>query len=126
MNLLVHNNFVFDNILSGGYNIIENNPDIINTVTMANGAIRKNYGLMPKTNIKIKFGQLNKELYQEYMSHFSQDEDIYSYFSPRNQSMLTKKFAVSFPENSLVYIDDDEQTYEEFEVELKQVDEVEL
>ncbi len=124
MDLLKHNNFTFGNILRGGYKILENEPNIITAATMANGAIRKNYGMMPKTRIKIKFSQLNKETYQEYMSHFSQNEDIYSYFSPRTQSMLAKKFAISFPENSLLYASDTEQSYDEFDVELNQIDEV--
>ena len=125
MELLKHGNFVFSNILRGGYNILENEPNIINETIMANGSKRRNYGLMPKTNIKIKFGELTKELFQEYMSHFSQNEDIYSYFSPRSQTMLTKKFAISFPESTLLYANDTEQKYDEFEVELKQIDEVE-
>ena len=125
MTLLQHGNFKFSNILSGGYNIKENDPDILTKYTMADGSIKRNYGLMPKTNIKIKFSQLNKDLYQEYMSHFSNNEDTYSYFSPRNQTMLTKKFFVKFPENSLLYESDTEQTYDEFEVELEQSGEVE-
>ena len=125
MELLKHNNFVFGHILRGGYKIRENAPDIINTTTMANGAIRKNYGNMPKTYIKIKFSQLDQDTYQEYMSHFSKNEDIYSFFSPRNQTMLTKKFFVIFPENTMLYGNDSEQRYDEFEVELEQIDVVE-
>lgn len=125
MELLKHNNFVFGHILRGGYIIKEDAPDIINTTTMANGAIRNNYGNMPKTTIKVKFSQLNKETYQEYMSHFSQNEDVYSYFSPRNQQLLTKKFFVVFPENTMLFCNEEEQKYEEFEVELNQVDVVE-
>ena len=125
MTLLQHGNFIFSHILSGGYNIIENDPDILAEYTMADGSIKRNYGIMPKTNIKIKFSQLDKNTYQEYMSHFSNNEDTYSYFSPRSQTNLTKKFFVSFPKNSLLYGSDTEQTYNEFEVELKQCGEVE-
>lgn len=120
MELLKHGDFVFHNILSGGYNILENDPEIKSEITMADGTIKRNYGDMPKTSIKVKFGQLNKNTYQEYMSHFSKNEDVYSYFSPRNQTMLTKKFFIKFPENSMLYGDDAEQTYDEFEVELNQ------
>lgn len=125
MTLLQHGNFKFGHILSGGYNIVENEPDVLKEYTMADGSKRRNYGLMPKTNIKIKFSQLDKNTYQEYMSHFSKNEDTYSYFSPRKQTTLTKKFFVTFPENSLLYESDTEQTYDEFEVELKQCGEVE-
>ena len=124
MVLLKHGNFEFKNILSGGYNILENEPDVITEKTMANGSIRRNYRNMPKTNIKIKFGQLNKALYVEYMSHFEANEDEYTYFSPAKQTMLTKKFFVKRPEISMIYEDDIEQLYEEFEVELSQYEEV--
>lgn len=120
MVLLKHNNFEFHHILSGGFNILEDEPDVISEVKMADGTIKRNYGDMPKTSIKIKFSQLDKATYQEYMSHFSQNEDVYSYFSPKKQTMLTRKFFVSFPENSLLYVDDTEQTYDEFEIELNQ------
>lgn len=123
MDLLKHDNFTFKNILSGGYNITENEPDVLSETTMADGSIKRNYGPMPKTNIKIKFSQLNKDTYQEYMSHFSKNEDVYSYFSPRQQKMLTKKFFVTFPETSIVSITKNHR-YDEFEVELEQCGEV--
>lgn len=123
MDLLKHGDFTFKNILSGGYNITENEPDVLSETTMADGSIRRNYGPMPKTNIKVKFSQLNKDIYQEYMSHFSQNEDVYSYFSPRQQKMLTKKFFVTFPETSIVSTTK-KHRYDEFEVELKQCGEV--
>ena len=123
MTLLKHGNFDFKNILSSGYNIKEDEPDILSEATMADGSIRRNYGRMPKTTIKIKFSQLNKTKYQEYMSHFSQNEDVYSYFSPKQQKMLTKKFYVAFPETSILSITKNHR-YEEFEVELTQCGEV--
>ena len=54
------------------------------------------------------------------MSHFVNNEDAYTYFSPRQQKMLTKKFFVKFPESSMIYGTDTEQTYDEFEIELEQ------
>lgn len=123
MDLLKHENFVFKKILRGGYKIKEDEPDVISETKMADGSIRRNYGPMPKTNIKVKFSQLNKELYQEYMSHFSKNEDIYSYFSPKQQKILTKKFFISFPEISILSVSK-KHRYDEFEVELKQCEEV--
>ena len=119
MVLLKHGNFEFKNILSGGYNIKEDEPEILSEVTMADGSIRRNYGKMPKTSITVKFSQLNKTKYQEYMSHFSQNEDVYSYFSPKKQTMVTKKFFIIFPETSILSITK-EHRYDEFEVELQQ------
>ena len=120
MVLLEHNGFQFKNILSGGYNILENEPDVVSEITMADGSIKRNYGEMPKTSIKIKFSQLDKDIYQEYMSHFQLPEDTYTYFSPRTGTMLTKKFFVKFPQNSMLYGNDTEQIYNEFEIELNQ------
>ena len=120
MTLLKHDNFEFHHILSGGYKIKEDEADIISEVKMADGTIKRNYGDMPKTSIKVKFSQLNATTYKEYMSHFQKNEDIYSYFSPRKGTMLSKKFFVTFPENSMLYGDDKEQTYDEFEVQLNQ------
>lgn len=123
MVLLKHNDFEIKNILSAGYNIVEDEPDVLSEVTMADGSIRRNYGKMPKTTIKVKFSQLNKDTYKEYMSHFSQNEDVYSYFSVKQQKMLTKKFYVTFPETSVLSITKNHR-YDEFEVELQQCGEV--
>lgn len=124
MVLLKHGNFEFKNILSGGYNILENEPEVVSEIKMADGSIKRNYGNMPKTSIKIKFGRLDKVTYLQYITHFSNAEDEYTYFSPRQQTMLTKKFFVTFPENSLLRIKDNEQNYDEFEVVLEQCGEV--
>lgn len=123
MVLLKHGDFEFKNILSGGYNIVEDEPDILSEATMADGSIRRNYGKMPKTTIKVKFGELNKDTYQEYISHFLQNEDVYSYFSPKQQKMLTKKFFVTFPETSILSTTKNHR-YDEFEVNLEQCGEV--
>lgn len=123
MTLLKHGNFEFKNILSEGYNIKEDETDVLSEVTMADGSVRRNYGKMPKTTIKVKFSQLNKDTYKEYMSHFSQNEDVYSYFSLKQQKMLTKKFYVTFPETSVLSITKNHR-YDEFEIELQQCGEV--
>ena len=123
MDLLKQGDFTFKNILSGGYNIIEDEADVINEVTMADGTIKRNYGPMPKTHIKVKFGQLDKDTYKEYMSHFSKNEDTYSYFSLKKQELLTKKFFVIFPETSVLSTTKNHR-YDEFEVELDQCGEV--
>lgn len=120
MVLLKHGDFEFKNILSGGYNILEDEPDIIKEVIMADGTKKRNYREMPKTTIKIKFGELNKDIYTSYMSHFQLPENVYTYFSPKKQTLLTKKFFVTLSENSILYASDEKQRYEEFEVILKQ------
>lgn len=119
MTLLKHGEFEFKNILSNGYKIKEDEPDVISEEKMADGSIKRNYGDMPKTYIKVKFSKLNKDLYKEYMSHFTKNEDIYSYFSLKAQEMKTKKFFVNIPEISVESITNNHR-YDEFEVELKQ------
>lgn len=119
MTLLKHGDFEFKNILSGGYNIIEDEADVISKVKMADGSIKRNYGDMPKTSITVKFGQLNKDTYEEYMSHFSKNEDVYSYFSLKHQVMKTKKFYITFPEMSVLSTTKNHR-YDEFEVKLEQ------
>lgn len=123
MALLKHGDFEFSNILSGGFKILENESKILSEVIMADGTVKRNYGQMPKTSIKIKFSQLNKETYQEYMSHFTKNEDVYSYFSPKLQTMLTKRFFVTLPETSILS-STGKHRYDEFEVILKQCGEV--
>ena len=123
MDLLKHGSFVFKNIISGKYNIKEDEPTILSEMTMADGTIKRNYGQMPKTVITVTFGRLNKELYKEYMSHFANNEDVYSYFSPKQQTMLTKKFFVTLPETSILSVTKNHK-YDEFTVTLEQCGEV--
>lgn len=125
MYLLKKGNFEFSKILANGYEIVEDEPNISSTKTMANGSIRRNYGLMPKTNIKVKFARLTKEEYLTYMSYFNKDEDVFTYYSPKNASYLTKKFFISRPETNIQYINNSETEFEELEIELEQIDEVE-
>ena len=119
MTLLEHEGFKFKNILKGGYRIKEDEPEVLSEVKMSDRSIKRNYGDMPKTSIKVKFGQLDKDTYKEYMSHFAKDEDIYSYFSFNSQTMKTKKFFVTRPEVAALSITDNHK-YHEFEIELNQ------
>ena len=36
--------------------------------------------------------ELNKQTYKEYISHFSKNEDYYTYYSFKYDKMITKKF----------------------------------
>lgn len=120
MILLKHGDFEFHHILSGGFKILPNKPKVISEIEMAGGAIRRNYGEMPKTTIKIKFGQLDRKTYREYISHFKLPEDNYTYYDTDTGEELTKRFFVTRPEDTLNYIDDLDETHEEFEIELNQ------
>lgn len=120
MVLLKHGDFEFQNILSGGYKILPNKPHVLSETTMANGTIKRNYGDMPKTTIKVKFGNLDRETYRQYISHFQLPEDTYTFFNTDTGEMLTKKFFVTRPEDNLEYADDLEETHKEFEITLQQ------
>jgi exonuclease III len=120
MILLKHNNFEFKNILSGGYNILPNEPDVIVKKTMADGTEKRNYRKMKKTTIQVKFGRLNREMYNEYISHFLSPEDNYTYYDTSDGKYYTKKFFVEREKDSLNYIDDNEEEHEEFEITLTQ------
>lgn len=123
MVLLKHGDFEFKKILSKNYKISEDIPNVLSESIMGDGSVRKNYGKMPKTTIKVKFSQLDKDTYQEYISHLSNNEDIYSYFSLKQQKFLTKKFSVTLPDISVISTTKNHR-YDEFEVELQQCGEV--
>lgn len=124
MVLLKHGDFEFGNILKKGYILKEDEPEIISEVKMADRSIKRNYGDMPKTKIKIKFDSLDRDTLVLYLSHLANNEDEYTYFSFKNQEMITKKFFINLPEISLDYISNEEQIYDEFEIELEQCSEV--
>ena len=73
MALLIHEGFEFKNILSGGYKIKEDEPDVKSKQTMGDGSIRRNYGQMDKTEIKVNFGQMNSQTFQEYMNNLKKN-----------------------------------------------------
>ena len=120
MVLLKHGEFEFHNILSGGYKVLSSKPDVISEITMAGGAIKRNYGEMPKTTVKIKFGRLNRETYRKYMSHLKLPEDNYTYYDTSTGEMYTKRFFVTHPEDALNRVSDLDEMHEEFEIELNQ------
>ena len=126
MDLLIHNGFSFHNILKNGYEVLIDEPDVISKVTMANGSIRKNYRQMSKTTVKVKFGQLDKATYRQYISHFLLPEDNFTFYNTTTENMLTKRFEIKRDTDSLGFISNQEETHSEFSVTLKQVDDVEV
>lgn len=126
MELLKHGEFSFGHILKDGYKVLIDNRTIISTVTMANGSIRRNYGRMPKTTVKVKFGQLDRATYRQYISHFLLPEDNFTFYDTSTGNMLTKRFMIERDEDSLDYINDNEEIHQEFSVTLNQIDEVEV
>ena len=126
MVLLKHGNFEFKNILKNGYKVLPNKYDVLSKITMADGSIKRNYGNMPKTTINIKFGQLDRTTYREYISHFQLPEDEYTYLNTDTGQLQTKRFYVVRPSDSLDFINDAEETHDEFEITLEQCGEAEV
>ena len=120
MTLLKHGDFEFKHILKDGYKVLPNKPEVLSKVLMADGTVKRNYGYMPKTTVKVKFGKLNRETYREYISNFKFPEDNYTYCDTDTGEMLTKKFFVTRPEDKIDYIDDTDELHEEFEIILEQ------
>lgn len=120
MTLLKHGDFEFKNILRGGYKVLPNKPDVISEIKMADGSIKRNYGDMPKTTVKVKFGQLDRTTYREYISHFKLPEDVYTYCDTDTGIMYTKRFFVKRPEDKLLHTNNTDECHDEFEVELNQ------
>lgn len=126
MDLLIHNDFSFQNILKDEYKVLKDQPDVINKVTMANGSVRRNYRQMSKTTVKIKFGQLDRTTYRSYISHFMLPEDDFTFYDTHTGLMATKRFAIDRDEDTLDYISEDAETHGEFGVTLTQIDDVEV
>lgn len=118
--LLRHGEFEFTNIISDNYEIQEDVPDVISTATMGDGSVRRNYNPMPKTNIKVLFGQMNEENFETYLSHFSEAEDYFTYWSYKEQKYLTKLFFVTPPTAKVIQAIED-GLLDEFEVVLSQI-----
>lgn len=122
--LLKKGNYEFPHILSDGYSVIENVNDVLAEYTMGNGAIRRNYGAMPKTQIKVKFGRMGYYDMASILEKLGADnwEGDYTYWSPKRNQYLTAKFFVTPPEIPIVYTNYADYEYEEIEVELNQCD----
>lgn len=122
--LLKKGNYEFPHIISDGYKVTGDVDDVLAEYTMGSGAIRRNYGAMPKTNIKAQFGRMNKNELAEVLTQLKGEhwEGDFTYWSPNRKQYLTARFFVTSPEIPVVYTNYDDYEYEEFEVELNQCD----
>ena len=66
MVLLKHGDFEFHHILSGGYNILENEPDVVSEIKMADGTIKRN--MSRKFKIKTVYGQDDPRCMEEVVT----------------------------------------------------------
>lgn len=106
-------------ILSGGYEIQENQEIILSKKTMADGTERRNVAEKRKTTIKINFSQIDGATLQNYCQLWLEDF-IAEYWSKDDRMYKTAVFRVeNKPTNAMLYSPD--EIFDEFDVVLESV-----
>lgn len=106
-------------ILSGGYDIQENQEIVLSKKTMADGTIRRNIAEKRKTTIKIKFSQIDGSTLQEYNRLWQNDFEA-EYWSKDDRMYKTALFRVEKkPTNSMLY--SPKEIFDDFNVTMESV-----
>lgn len=106
-------------ILRGGYDIQENQDIVLKKKTMADGTIRKNIAEKKKTNIRVKFSQIDGQTLATYNNLWKNDFELV-YWSKDDRIYKTATFRVSNkPSNAILY--SPTEIYDEFNVEMESV-----
>lgn len=106
-------------ILSGGYQIQENQEIVLSKKTMADGTERRNIAEKRKTTIKIKFSQIDGATLQEYSSLWQNDFNV-EYWSKDDRMYKNGVFRLpKKPTNSILY--SPKEIFDEFEVVMESV-----
>ena len=106
-------------ILSGGYEIKENQEIILAKKTMADGTERRNVAEKRKTTIKITFSQIDGATLQEYCQLWLNDFTA-NYWSKDDRMYKTAIFRVEKkPTNAMLYSPD--EIFDDFDVVLESV-----
>lgn len=106
-------------ILSGGYDIQENQEIILSKKIMADGTERRNIAEKKKTTIKIKFSQIDGATIQEYNNLWKNDFEA-EYWSKDDRTYKIATFRVEKkPTNSI--LNSTNEIYDEFNVTLESV-----
>ena len=106
-------------ILSGGYDIQENQEIVLKKKTMADGTVRRNIAEKREINIKIKFSRIDGITLSEYNALWQDDFEA-EYWSKDDRTYKTATFRLSKkPTNTIIYSLD--EIYDEFSVELESV-----
>lgn len=116
--LLKKGDYIFKNILRGGYSVLEGDKKVLLEKKMADGSYKRNYESGIDVIIKVKFGRLNGEIYREYINQLKGDEGIFEYYSIREKKYKKAVFYVSIP-TGIMLNSINEEEIEEFEIELK-------
>lgn len=106
-------------ILSGGYDIQENEDIVLSKKTMADGTIRRNIAEKKKTTIKIKLSQIDGATLQSYNNLWKNDFTA-EYWSKDDRMYKTAIFRLkNKPTNSMIY--SPKEIFDEFSVTLESV-----
>ena len=106
-------------ILSGGYQIQENQEIILSKKTMADGTERRNIAEKRKTTIKITFSQIDGATLQNYCQMWLEDFSA-EYWSKDDRMYKTGIFRLQKkPTNSMLYSSN--EIFDEFDVVLESV-----
>ena len=106
-------------ILSGGYQIQENQEIVLSKKTMADGTERRNIAEKRKTTIKIQFSQIDGATLQEYNKLWQNDFNA-EYWSKDDRMYKNGIFRLSEkPTNSILY--SPKEIFDEFDVTLESV-----
>lgn len=117
--LLKINGVMIKYILSGGYDIQENQEIVLAKKTMADGTTRRNIAEKKKTVIKIKFSQIDGVTLQEYSELWQNDFET-EYWSKDDRVYKNGMFRVeNKPTNSV--LNSLKEVYDEFEVVMESV-----
>lgn len=106
-------------ILRGGYQIRENQEIVLAKATMADGTTRRNIAEKRRTNIKIRFSQIDGETLETYTALW-QDDFQMEYWSKDDRTYKTAWFRVeNKPTNEMLFSKN--EIYDEFDVEMVSV-----
>lgn len=106
-------------ILSGGYEIQENQEIVLAKATMADGTERRNIAEKRTTSIEVTFSQIDGTTLKEYCNLWLNDFQL-EYWSKDERIYKTGTFRVAKkPVNSMLYSVD--EIYDEFSVDMESV-----
>lgn len=106
-------------ILSGGYQIQENQEIVLSKKIMADGTERRNIAEKRKTTIKISFSQIDGATLYEYSKLWQNDFNV-EYWSKDERNYKTGIFRLSKkPTNSILY--SPTEIYDEFDITMESV-----
>lgn len=106
-------------ILSGGYQIKENEDIILAKKTMADGTERRNIAEKKKTTIVITFSQIDGATLQEYSTLWQNDFNV-EYWSKDDRIYKTGVFRLNNkPTNSM--LNSTQEIFDEFDIEMESI-----